>query len=162
VKGSAYNFPPAKTLQDLIEVLNGRRQDSPTPRRRTRFSGRTPKDGPLIILAFDEAHTLTDMKMTDSTQWSNFSELQHALSALTRFSLFSLFMSTTGKISQFTTARTEDISARILTPKLALIEPFTNLGFDTLARKISLAPPPDLENLTTNAHIAHLGRPLCV
>jgi hypothetical protein len=162
VKGPAYNFPPAQTLQDLIEVFNGGRQDSPTPRHQTRLSGRTPKDGPLIILAFDEAHTLTDIKMTNSTQWSIFSKLQHALRALTRFSLFSLFMSTTGEISQFTSAPTEDASARILTGKLVLIEPFTDLGFDTLARKISLAPPPDLENLTTNAHIGHLGHPLCV
>jgi hypothetical protein len=163
MKGSAYDFPPARVLRDLIDILSERSQASPTLRRpKTRYSGRTKEDGPLIILAFDEAHTLAERRTTEFTQWSSFSELQHALRALHRFSLFSLFMSTTGEISQFTSARTEDVSSRILTGKLALIQPFTDLGFDTLARNISLSQAPDLQKLMTNDHIAHLGRPLCV
>ena len=125
-----------------MTLLSGEPQDSPTlPRfksRQKKTSGHAKGDGPLIILAFDEAHTLTERKNTHSTQWSHFSELQHALRTLHRFSCFSLFMSMTGKISQFTSAPTEDFSLRILSGDLFLIQPFTDVGFDTLARKIAL------------------------
>jgi hypothetical protein len=106
---------------------------------------------------------LTGWKTTlSSTQWSNFSKLQHALQALHCFSCFFLFMSTMGKISQFTSTPEEDLSLRILSGNLILIQPFTDLGFDTLARKISLLDDWDLEQVTTTSHMAHLGHPLYV
>lgn len=148
-----------------MTVLQGGRQGSPTPLAKS-WQKKTPRSaeggGPLIILAFDEAHTLTERKSTYSTQWSGFSELRHALRALHRFSCFSLFMSTTGKISQFTSAPAEDFSLRILSGELVLIQPFTDVGFDTLARRISLVEGWGLEDLATNFHMAHLGRPLYV
>jgi hypothetical protein len=173
-KGQTYDFPPARACENLINFLrHGGQQSSPTPSQtRSRSGPRTRSrkakeeakdDGPLVILAFDEAHTLTGRKTTlSSTQWSNFSELRHALRALHRFSCFSLFMSTTGKISQFTSAPEEDLSLRILSGDLILIQPFTDLGFDTLAHKISLLDDWDLEQVTTTSHMAHLGRPLYV
>jgi hypothetical protein len=71
-------------------------------------------------------------------------------------------MSTTGKISQFTSAPEEDFSRRIISGELVLIQPFTDLGFDTLAQKISLSEDWDLPKLTSPVHMAHYGRPLCV
>jgi hypothetical protein len=149
-----------------VALLSGEQQDSPTlsrPKsRQKKTSGHAKSDGPLIILAFDEAHTLTERKNTHSTQWSHFSELRHALRTLHRFPCFSVFMSTTGKISQFTSAPTEDFSLRILSGELFLIQPFTDVGFDTLARKISLGKGWKLDELASNSHMAHLGRPLYV
>ncbi len=159
-----YEFSPARACEDLVTILSGEQQNSPTlPNfRQKKTSGHAKDDGPLIILAFDEAHTLTERKNTYSTQWSHFSELRHALRSLHRFSCFSLFMSTTGKISQFTSAPTEDFSLRILSGELFLIQPFTDVGFDTLACKISLDEGRDLEGLARNSHMVHLGRPLYV
>jgi len=68
----------------------------------------------------------------------------------------------TGKISQFTSAPTEDFSLRILSGELFMIQPFTDVGFDTLARKISLDEHWDLEELAGNSHMVHLGHPLYV
>jgi len=65
-------------------------------------------------------------------------------------------LSITGKISQFTSAPDEDVSKRILTGKLLPIQPFTDLGFDTLVEKISVA---DL-NFIGDSHIVHTGHPL--
>ena len=125
--------------------------------------GSKPEDGfPLVILAFDEAHTLTDREGDREDAWSNFSELRHVLRALHRFPLFSFFLSTTGKISQFTSAKDEDVSRRVILGQLALIQPFTDLGFDTFAEPLSLEVDWYLENVTTDWHIAHLGRPLYV
>jgi len=147
-----------------VTLLSGEQQDSPTlplsKSQQKKTSGHAKGDSPLIILAFDEAHTLTDRKNTHSTQWSHFSELRHALRTLHHFPCFLLFMSTTGKISQFTSAPTEDFSLCILFGELFLIQPFTDVGFDTLARKISLDESWDLEELASNSHMVHLGHPL--
>ncbi|KIM39922.1 hypothetical protein M413DRAFT_29078 [Hebeloma cylindrosporum] len=43
---------------------------------------------------------------------------------------------------------------------LTLVQPFTVLGFDTLAHKVSLDGRLTLEHVTDNSHIVHLGRPL--
>jgi hypothetical protein len=125
-----------------------------TPRQVSRTT-----DYPLIILAFDEAHTLNDEEETPSAMWSNFSNMRHVLHALYRFPLFSVFLSTTGKMTQFTSPE-NDISGRIFHRNLSLIQPFTDLGFDTLAKKVILDDTCDLECVTHDLHIVYLGRPL--
>jgi hypothetical protein len=52
--------------------------------------------------------------------------------------LVSLFLSTTGKISQFTSAIDEDLSKRVVEGKLVIIQPYTDLGFDPLANILDL------------------------
>ena len=122
-------------------------------------SGKTEGDYPLIILAFDEAHTLANREESDYARWSNFSVLRHVFRALYDFPLFALFLSTTGKISQFTSPD-EDTSQRIILRNLNLIQPFTDLGFDTLAKQVVLDGKWDLDRVTHNSHIVHMGRPL--
>jgi hypothetical protein len=80
---------------------------------------------------------LTDREGDREDAWSNFSKLLHVLRALHRFPLFSLLLSTTGTISQFTSAKDEDVSRRVILGQLALIQPFTDLSFDTLAKPVS-------------------------
>ena len=165
-----YSFAPFHSCNKLVTALRARIfQASPTPiaaklkSKTPSKSGGEPEDRtPLVILAFDEAHTLTDREGGREEAWSNFSELRHVLRALHRFPLFSLFLSTTGKISQFTSAKDEDVSRRVILGQLALIQPFTDLGFDTLAKPVSVDEDGDLESVTTDSHIAHLGRPLYV
>ena len=168
-----YSFAPSHLCNKLVTALRARKhQQTPTLSAATLKSttasgvGKAGSESedimPLVILAFDEAHTLTDREGNREAAWSNFSELRHVLRALHRFPLFSLFLSTTGKISQFTSAKDEDVSRRVILGQLALIQPFTDLGFDTLAKPISLEEDWDLESVTTDSHIAHLGRPLYV
>jgi hypothetical protein len=52
-------------------------------------------------------------------------------------SLFSLFLSTTGKITKFTSSKDKDISGHVVAGMLLLIAPYTDLGFDQLAKKIA-------------------------
>jgi hypothetical protein len=166
-----YNFGPSIACRKLEEALLSREHEAsptlatkslgPKTRSQGKMKPSTKQDDPLIILTFDEAHTLTDRVVTDSGTWSNFSALRHVLRALHRFSLFSLFLSTTGKISQFTSAPEEDDSRRIIAGELFLIQPFTDLGFDTLAEKISVADL-NLEKFIGDSHMVHIGRPLYV
>jgi hypothetical protein len=170
-KGKAPSSPTARdydsalenTCEDLIRFLRGKRPRPKSRSDQTAEDDKTPMESyPLIILAFDEAHTLTNRRSTDPPHWSNFSELRHALRSLHRFSCFSLFMSTTGKTSQFTPAKAEDNSMRVVEGELVLIPPFTDLGFDTLAQKVSFGRGLSLEKLASLPHMARLGRPLYV
>ena len=148
-----YCFPPAISCKNLTKTLKARKGG--------RVSGKPSDKYPLIILAFDEAHTLTNREETDndSNTWSNFSVLRHVLRALCHFPLFTLFLSTTGKISRFTSP-VQDTSKRIVKHDLALIKPFTDLGFDTLAKQVNLGGGWDLERVTADAHMVYMGRPL--
>jgi hypothetical protein len=172
--GEERALSPLNTLKKLLTALRARdRANKASPLLRATMPKRSKKSGagqvgaepqdkvPLVILAFDEAHTLTDREAErEGVLWSNFSELSHVLRGLHYHPLFSLFLSTTGKISQFTSAKDEDSSKRVINSTLTLIQPFTDLGFDTLATPVSLDGSWNLEKVTTDSHMAHLGRPL--
>lgn len=115
---------------------------------------------PRVILVFDEAHSLTGEEEIGAGKWSHFSELCHVLRALNKQPLFCLFLSTTGKISKFTSAKEEDPSRRVIESQLNLIQPFTDLGFDLLAPKLPNDKSLTVEDITLDSYIAHLGRPL--
>jgi hypothetical protein len=161
-----YNFSPAASCHKLVESLKARKQHSPSPpvkKKATSKAGQvsrnTEDDYPLVILAFDEAHTLTNREETGYAAWSNFSVLRHVFRALHRFPLFALFLSTTSKISQFTSPD-EDTSKRIIIGDLISIQPFTDLGFDTLAKQVALDGHWNLERVTADSHIVYMARPL--
>ncbi|KAG5222556.1 G2/mitotic-specific cyclin cdc [Salix suchowensis] len=112
----------SKLLQSLMEawkeldkVLKGRinsSQDTKAPR---------------LLICFDEAHELTVVhKATeiDPHPWSTFAELRATLRALINCSIFSIFLSTTGRFSQFAPLSRDDMSARVYTHTLKLIPPF--------------------------------------
>jgi hypothetical protein len=140
-----YDFPPAASCWKLVDFLKDRSKKKAKS-----------KEMPVLILAFDEAHILTSIQ---EHNWSNFSVLRHVLCSLTNFPIFSLFLSTTGKITQFT-SRAGDYSERIINGSKKLIQPFTDLGFDVLAQKVSLDGRWKLEDVTKDSHIVTLGRPL--
>ena len=136
---SKYDLVPIASCRELTDLLTSKESNLNTP---------------VVILAFDEAHSLTE----NQGSWSHFSVMRHVLRSLSDTRVFSLFLSTTGKISQF--ASREDSSARIIHGSLTLVHPFTELGFDTFATKVSLDGSWDLERVTDNSHIVELGRPL--
>ena len=152
-----YNYPPAASCNKLVVDL--KQHSSSSKKKATSKARKTEDDYPLIILAFDEAHTLTNREETGYATWSSFSVLRHVLRALFRFPLFALFLSTTGKISQFISPD-EDTSKRIITGDLTLIQPFTDLGFDTLAKQVALKDSLDLKHVTADSHIVYMARPL--
>ena len=108
---------------------------------------------------FDEAHTLT--KPLEDGVPSHYVELRRALRMLAEEPLFTFFLSTTGKISQFTPPRGHDASYRMNDGQLRTPRPFIYLGFDQLMvdRKIFVKYK-TLEDVTSLDCIAHMGRPL--
>ncbi|KAI9430649.1 hypothetical protein H4582DRAFT_2063550 [Lactarius indigo] len=92
-------------------------------------------------------------------------ELSTALKALqisiSSEPLFSFFLSTTGKITQFGQPRGQDASNRINEGKLTTPRPYIYLGFDQLmqSQKV-LVRWTTLDHVTSLECIAHMGRPL--
>ncbi|KZT12589.1 uncharacterized protein LAESUDRAFT_689269 [Laetiporus sulphureus 93-53] len=116
---------------------------------------------PYLILAFDEAHAMTTQVTSPTGEaWSAFYELRAALRSLMSYGVFSLFLSTTGRISQFLSPRDQEFSMRLVTRQLTLISPFTDLGFDFLAERIKGEDGFTLAHVTTDEFMCHLGRPL--
>ncbi|KAH9919507.1 uncharacterized protein B0H18DRAFT_937176 [Fomitopsis serialis] len=132
---------------------------------------------PLVTLAFEESHTLTD-QMGDGERlgsgnlnvdehafartWSIFGELRRALRGLNGLSIFALFTSTTGKIANLVPSRMKDPSARVMEGKYHAVLPFTGVGLDQLAtnHKLSLKKGFALSYVASGQWMAYLGRPL--
>jgi len=113
-----------------------------------------------IFIAFDEAHTLAEATTSGANE-SFFVILRRTLSLLSRFSLYTFFLSTTGKITQFAQPRERDSSSRINEGTLETPRPFIYLGFDQLMQERKVFDRWNtLDDITSLDCIAHMGRPL--
>ncbi|KAA1471223.1 hypothetical protein DENSPDRAFT_99917 [Dentipellis sp. KUC8613] len=115
-------------------------------------------DGPLLVLSFDEAHSLTEPIKYKS--WTRFSELCRGLRAINKMPFFAIFLSTAGKFRPFSPHHDFDPSNRIRLLDHDLFEPITEVGFDDFAERISEDGTWHLGRLASTYHIAHLGRAL--
>ena len=167
----ADEFPPIVSFKKLENVIRNSPHDSPTPSGNFKSKLRSAQqparktvsdDEPLVVVEADEAHTMTMRRSHPPDEWSNFGEFRRAMRTMNDCSLFSLFLSTTGKITQFTSSKDKDLSGRVVAGMLLLIAPYTDLGFDQLAKKFAHDGNFTLDNITSDNHIAHYGRPMYV
>ena len=124
---------------------------------------------PLFTLAIDEAHTLSNQTSHEgspdsptklSRAWSTFTEIRAIMRSLMRQPIFAVFMATTGTAGQLAIPSLQDPSDRIYTGELVPAETYGDLGFDHLAKKVSLLQGFNLRLVAEDDHMAHLGRPL--
>lgn len=156
-EGAGEQVTVKTTLMNLIKGVDV------DPRRRSERLT-TLRGGDPIILAFDEAHALTGREKVENQnslqQWSLFSEFRRALRDLNESPIFSLFLSTTGKVSQFSARKADDPSRRVQLGLASLIVPFTDLGFDQFAKPIKTDGSTLLDTIASDQHMVTLGRPL--
>jgi hypothetical protein len=89
--------------------------------------------------------------------------LRRALRLIHSLPIFSFFLSTTGKISQFTPFRSVDPSARLSDGELYLIPPYTAVGFDQVMKGHEVQDTSHtIQDVTDLGFMARLGRPLYV
>jgi hypothetical protein len=112
---------------------------------------------PILILAFDEAHILTES--VHDRNWSIYSELRRCLSQLDTLPIFTLFLSTAGKFRLFSPERPSERSKRIVQGHKRLLPPITETGFDQLAL-LAEEGQTTLEQVVRDEWIYRLGRPL--
>ena len=117
-----------------------------------------PKDQPILSLAFDEAHTLTGQSA--SHPLSPFYLLRRVLRSCRELSLFAIFLSTTGEITQFVPPKEQDPSTRMQEGLLLSIPPFCTLGWDQCRAEPPCEDKMDLPYVSSLAYKARLGRPL--
>ena len=113
---------------------------------------------PLVILAFDEAHVLTNNP--GDTTYNVFIELRRVLRSMVKEPIFSLFLTTAGSFQRFSPDIRSDPSSRV-TKALPTLHPISEISFDTLAYSAK-ENEVSLERVTKTDWIARLGRPLCV
>jgi hypothetical protein len=119
---------------------------------------------PLVVLAFDEAHTLTDNPPTQ-IHWNLFSELCRVLQQINHLQIFSLFLSTAGRFDKFIFSPDlhHDPSARpkFGQPDFRPLDPISEISFDDIAH-LALKNTVNIYRVVETDWIAHLGRPLYV
>jgi hypothetical protein len=138
-----------KLLAQFVDPGNFLDRDKELPRR------------PLVIFAFDEAHVLTDNPpiRNRAKKWNLFSELRRILRDTDDYAIFSLFLSTAGRLNLFSPEISSDPSMRIPDSSLNTLDPITEISFDDLAYD---APEYEimLEQVVEMDWMCHLGRPL--
>ena len=115
---------------------------------------------PLVILAFDEAHVLTD-NPPDQPGWNFFLELRRILQQFHRHPIFLLFLSTAECFNQFSPGIRSDPSTRAKEPSNPLLDMITKISFNDLAYP-ALKDSISLMRVIETDWISHLGRPLYV
>jgi len=126
--------------------------------RQVLFSeARTKRRRPLVNLAFDEAHGLTDVP--EIRGWSLYSELRRCLSELVGLPIFTLFLSTSGKFHTFSPPTLSDYSSRVVLGANWVLPPITETGFDQFALDAKEGEI-TLDRVVEDDWICRLGRPL--
>ncbi|KZV72595.1 hypothetical protein PENSPDRAFT_649536, partial [Peniophora sp. CONT] len=141
--------PPRMTFKDCPTAREIVQRLRATCRSKTQSELEEP-----LVLAFDEAHTLSDEGLTGLS--SVIQHLRRSLRAIGKH-VFSVFLSTTGKIAQFTAPPDADPSNRVSSRTLSLVPPFTALGWGHLAKVLPLEPT--FEQIGFDYQV-WLGRPL--
>ena len=117
-------------------------------------------DGCFVTLAFDECHHLASPQAGRS--WSALSELRHALRLIILYPVFTIFLSTSGKLRFLSPDLSMHPSSRLSHRQLSLLPPLYQCPFDLVSKehKFSTEPIWNLVHVASTEHIAHLGRPL--
>jgi hypothetical protein len=115
---------------------------------------------PLIVLAFDEADSLTDSP-PEQENWNLFTELRRVLRQIQHFPIFSLFISTAGRFEKFSPVIHSDPSARAREPDNRPLDPISEISFDDFAYP-ALKDTIKMDSVVEIDWISHLGRPLYV
>lgn len=112
---------------------------------------------PLVILAFDEAHVLTEF--VHNRNWSIYSELRRCLVHIVHLPIFTLFLSTAGKFRHFSPEKKWETSSRVVQGRKWVLPPITETGFDQFALPVEEGQT-SLDVVVKDEWICLLGRPL--
>ena len=114
---------------------------------------------PLVILAFDEVHILTESLVDQG--WTIYSELRHCLCQLVDLPIFTLFLLTVGKFRLFSLNRSDDLSSRVVHGHKRVLPPITETRFDQFALTAT-EDQTTLDQVIEDQWICSFGCPLYV
>ncbi|KAG6842777.1 hypothetical protein H0H87_010518, partial [Tephrocybe sp. NHM501043] len=143
-----------ETMRRVLSAL-----DSLTGKLDQLQSSNDSKDVPTLFLSFDECHSLLE-PLDNSRGTSLYVELRRVLADLKQSSVFAFFLSTTGRISEYTPSHAVDTNDRIMEGINTVIPPFSDLGFDQLMVSRKVTKRHTLNEVTNLAFMANYGRPM--
>ena len=110
---------------------------------------------PHVVICWDESHSLIDPVAGEA--WTIFSELRRALRTIKESSIISVFLSTAGKFHSFSPSPEYDPSMRLMTRKLKMLPPITEVSFDLFAEKVDCIKEEwTLQRIASTHQIVHL------
>jgi hypothetical protein len=120
------------------------------------------EESPQVVLAIDEAHVLSDPSPVAGgpPAPTRFSQFQRALRTLRHLPIFTVFLSTAGKIQDFTPPPNKDPSNRIDGTQLHAPSPFTELGFDQMLGSFKDISRYSIDDVSKVGFMVKFGRPL--
>lgn len=152
-------FPSLNAFNELCLALGD--PDVERPPKKLKFTKSQLLEDPLVVLAFDEIHTLANAQEDGKIPWSQFGELRRTIRGLYSTSVFTLFLSTSSTLFSINPPPACDISARMAT-KGDVMLPFWELGFDQCAIPLNFSEPVQLSRVTSPSYFTSIGRPLYV
>jgi hypothetical protein len=153
-----YSFPsPYKYKNEGVEEAGSKLSRFVDPKKL--LNPATGPRHPLVILSFDESHTLTDTPKYST--WTVFSELRRVLNKINYLPIFSLFLSTAGKVLSYSPVKQSNPSRRAMPLDLPPLQPISEISFDALAYP-AMEDDVMLSRVVQTDWISHLGRPLYV
>ncbi|KAH9959793.1 hypothetical protein BC827DRAFT_1376981 [Russula dissimulans] len=113
---------------------------------------------PLVVLAFDEAHSLTD-NPSYPKGWNVFTELRRILRQIKDLPIFSVFLSTAGRFDKLPPEIHSEPSGRAREPDNHPLSSISEISFDDIAYP-ALRDTVTIDRVVDIDWICHLGRPL--
>ena len=151
---AAFTIP--QVAEHIISLLNPQSESSnasPHQREATHVSP------PHVVLCWDESHSLIEPVPNEA--WTIFSELRRALRTIRELSIISVFLSTAGKFHSFSPSPESDPSMRLMTRKLTMLPPITEVSSNLFAEKVDCIKEDwTLERIAPMHQIVHLRRAL--
>ncbi|KAF8554216.1 hypothetical protein OG21DRAFT_1509127 [Imleria badia] len=157
---SYHRSPLREAFRKLGTALEDQSADDKSLAKRQKMDSESQSSQcPSVILAFDEAHTLTGVGPSEDGSWSRFSELCRAIRTLRYEPLFTLFISTSASLFSVTPNPKRDSSSRVIHAGDIMV-PFCDLGFDQFVAPVDFSKTVTISQITSKEHLAAYGRPL--
>ncbi|KAF8637024.1 hypothetical protein AX17_003093 [Amanita inopinata Kibby_2008] len=133
------------------------------------FHDSLPEEPIMLLLAFDEAHSLAfpttpKLEQAEEADRTTLSVMRHALRKMVDFPMFTVFLSTNPVIIRdFLPQPRDDPSGRLFELILRPVSPFTELGFDQMLKADNLeirSDTWDIDFVSRVGFMVRFGRPL--
>ena len=123
-----------------------------------------PANGRIVVLYFDEVHSLIDWPVQESENYSVYDALCSVLSSLKNTKVFSIFLSTSSHVSGLAPPRLNIQTSFRPADGEILLPPFVELPFDCYpkGKRFMVEGSITLTEVCNVSHLSQFGRPLYV
>ena len=149
-----------RTVPTVLSIVATERMGTAAKEFQTKIDTLSSSSPALIILYFDESHSLHEVLPRDSRGATRYAALCWALDTLCSTQMFSLFLSTNSNLSAYAPRNTRSYSGRISALEDNVQPPYTALSFDCHPGFPVNAAALSLKDTSKTSYLCRFGRPL--